>query len=46
MNNPLISKITFHNVLSFQTSFICKSWLNAIRLGSYCETQIILIEMV
>ena len=42
-------KFTFHNVFSFQKVFTCKlliCWLDAIRLGSSCETQIILVEMV
>ena len=42
-------KFTFHNVFSFQGLFICKShicWLDAIRLGSFCETRIIMIETV
>ena len=41
-------KFTFHNVFSFQKLFTCKShviWLDAIRLGSSWETQIILIEV-
>ena len=36
-------KFTFHNVFSFQKLFF---WLDAMRLGSLCEIQIILIEMV
>ena len=42
-------KFTFHNVFSVQILFTCKShicWLDAIRLGSFCETQIIKTEMV
>ena len=43
-------KFTFHNVFSVQKLFTGKShicWLDAIILGSSCETQIlILIEMV
>ena len=42
-------KFTFHNVFSIQRLFTCKShicWLDAIRLGSFCETQIIKTEMV
>ena len=44
-------KFTFHNVFSFQKLFTCKSciyicWLDAIRLGSFSETQIMLTEMV
>ena len=42
-------KFTFHNVFSFQKLFACKKWyiywLDAIRLVSSCETQILLIEM-
>ena len=41
-------KFSFHNVCSFQKLFTCKShicWLDAIRLLSFCETQIILIDM-
>ena len=37
----------FYNVFSFQKLFTCKSYmwsLDAIRLGSSCETQIMLIE--
>ena len=49
MNNSVISKFYIHNVFSFQKVFTCKlfiSWLDVIRLVSFCETQIILIEIV
>ena len=39
-------KFSFHNVFSVQKFFTCQSylwWLDAIRLGSSCETQIIII---
>ena len=42
-------KFTFHNVFSVQKLFICKShicWLDAIKLGSSCDTQIIPIDLV
>ena len=42
-------KFTFHNVFSFQKVFTCKlliCWLDAMRLASSCETQIIPVEMV
>ena len=35
-------KFTFHSVFSFQKVFTCKlfiCWLDAIRLGSSCETH-------
>ena len=44
-----LSHTQTHSAFSFQKLFICNSyicWLDAIRLGSSCETQIILIEMV
>ena len=42
-------KFIFYNVFSIQKLFTCKShicWLDAIKLDSSCETQIILIETV
>ena len=39
-------KFTIHNVFSFHNVFTRKVILDDIRLGSSCETQIILIEMV
>ena len=42
-------KFTFDNVFSFLKLFTYKShvfWLDAVRLDSSCETQIILIEMM
>ena len=50
MNNLLISKIFFPQCFYFSKiihlwkSYIC--WLDAIRLGSSYETQVILIEMI
>ena len=36
-------KFTFHNIFSFQKLFACKKgyicWLDAIRMGSACETN-------